>query len=1113
MKRLLLCVVVCGCSIYLSIANGVAAPPKATVASVAARVTTTPATASPGIAPASATPVPAARRVDFNRDVVPILSNNCFKCHGPDGSERKAGLRLDVRDSATKPADSGETPIVAGEPDKSELVRRIFSKDDDERMPPPGSNKHLTDVQRQTLKQWIAEGAEYKQHWAYVAPKRPPVPALTAAMTALEKPANPIDNFILSKLPDQKLTPAPQADRVTLIRRLYFDLTGLPPSQAEVTDFVNDRDPKAYENLVDRLLASPHYGERMAMYWLDLVRYADSCGYHSDNDRNVWLYRDYTIAAFNKGKPFNRFTIEQLAGDLMPHASRETRIASGYNRLLLTTEEGGAQPKEYTAKYAADRVRNLASVWLGSTMACCECHDHKFDPFKSRDFYSMEAFFADVQENAISRQDETAMPDGAQASQLKKLDDQIAAVRKALDGQTPALDAALAKWEQTARDGTFVWTPLHPQSATTRSAATLKILPDDSILAGGPAPNRELYTITADVPNGAAITGLRLEALPDPSLPAGGPGRSGNGNFVLNEVKVTAALVSSPDKMVDVRLHHALADFSQAEYPVAQAIDGKLGTGWAVFPEVGKYHTAIFETRAPIGDILAHPEKYVSKKKKSKSADKVAAPKSDSDKVAAAGQSAANSSVSGSSKKSDDTSAKGPVRLVVTLNFHYGEAHCLGHLRLSTTTHKAPLSLGIGLPPEVAGILAIPAEKRTAAQRQTIAAHYRSIAPELNSERKKLAELDRRRADLVNTFPKTLITTSVAPRTVRILARGNWQDDSGDIVSPAVPTFLLPLEIKGRSANRFDLAHWLVDPRNPLVARVFVNRMWGLMFGQGIVKTSEDFGSQGAAPTHQQLLDWLSAEFVRSGWDVKHLLKLIVMSNSYRQSSFASEEVLQIDPDNRWLARQGRFRLDAELVRDNALAISGLLSPKIGGPSVKPYQPAGYWAYLNFPVREWMNDHGENQYRRGLYTWWQRTFLHPSLKAFDAPTHEECTATRTRSNTPLQSLVLLNDPTYVEAARVFAAEIVKEGGAAPAKRIDWAFHRALSRSATPEESRILVGLYQKHHQEYVSDTAAAKKLLGVGDAPPPAGVDPADLAAWTSVARVILNLHETITRS
>jgi hypothetical protein len=1011
-----------------------------------------------------------ARHVDFNRDVVPILSNTCYKCHGPDAKDRKAGLRFDIAGAALKPAESGDIPIVPGKPEKSALVRRIFSTDDDERMPPPKSNKSLTDVQREILKQWVADGAVYKKHWAYVPPQRRATPAAPPGQF-VGWARNPIDAFILAKQQEQKLHPSAEADRITLVRRLYFDLIGLPPTPEQVAEFAHDNSPEAYEKLVDRLLASEHYGERMAMYWLDLVRYADSCGYHSDNARDVYRYRDFVIQAFNSDERFDRFTIEQLAGDLMPGANDDTRIASGYNRLLQTTEEGGAQPKEYTAKYAADRVRNVSSVWLGSTMACCECHDHKFDPFKTRDFYSMEAFFADVKEAPISRQEETPLPTAAQTAELKRLDDEVAAARKVLDTQTAELDAAQVQWEKTAAQHKIEWTPLRIASARAESGATLKVLDDQSVLASGKLPQKETYTLVADT-DAIGITGLRLEALADPSLPARGPGRANNGNFVLSEVTLktapksetaSSASTSAPTKAAQraatkIALEHASADHSQNSFPIANAIDGKRSTGWAILPQAGLTHTAVFETRSPIGD------------------------------------------------------AKG-TRLTITLDFNYGDAHSIGRLRLSTTTHAPPLGIKQGMPEEVAKFLQIEPAKRSPAQRQAISTYYRSVAPELRGARTKLAELERKKSELTRIFPLTLITTAVEPRMIRILPRGNWQSDAGDIVTPAVPTFLLSLEVAGRRPTRLDLARWLTNRDNPLVARVFANRLWMLLYGQGIVKTAEDFGSQGAAPSHPELLDWLAVEFMDSGWDVKHLVKLMTMSATYRQTSVAPDELRQIDPDNRWLARQGRFRLDAELVRDNALAVSGLLSPKIGGPSVKPYQPAGYWAYLNFPTREWANDHGESEYRRGLYTWWQRTFLHPSLQAFDAPTREECTVVRARSNTPLQALVLLNDPTYVEASRVFAVRIMKEGGTSPEQRIDWAFRRALSRGATAEEIKIIAELFAKHRQEYAGDLADAKKLLAGGDTPAPADLDVPELAAWTSVARVILNLHETITRS
>jgi hypothetical protein len=802
--------------------------------------------------------------VDYTRDIKPLLSDRCYTCHGPDAAKRKAKLRLDVRDEAIKVA------IKPGKSGESPLVERISSSDADEVMPPAESKKpRLTPAQVALVKRWIDQGAKFDQHWAYVKPQRPEVPKVAGAW-----PRNDIDRFIAAEHAKHEFAPAAEADRVTLARRLYFDLLGLPPRPEEVDAFVKDQSPDAYEKLVDRLLESKHYGERMAIYWLDLVRYADTNGYHSDNHRDVTPYRDYVINAFNTNKRFDQFTIEQLAGDLLPNPTDEQKIASGYNRMLQTTEEGGSQPKEYIAKYAADRVRNASAVWLGSTMGCCECHNHKFDPFTTKDFYSLAAFFADIVETPVGHQQQTLFPTPEQAAALKKIDTRLAELHAQLEKSTPELEKALAKWEEE-----------------------LKAKKDN------------------------------------PKLPK----------------------------------------------PVADA-------------------------------------------------------------------------------------------------------------------------------------LAIEPAKRNAKQKQTIAAHYRSIAPLLEPQRKEQAQLHQQREAVVSKVATTLISMSGPPRTVRILARGNWLDETGEIVKADVPGFL-SLRLPSDRANRMDLAKWLVNPDNPLTARVFVNRLWKLAFGQGIVKTLEDFGSQGSPPTHPQLLDWLATEFIASGWDVKHMLRLMLNSAAYRQSSVASKDLRERDPNNLWLARQNRFRLDAEMMRDAALEIAGLLSDHVGGPSVKPSQPAGYWAYLNFPVREWQKDSGEKQYRRGLYTYWCRTFLHPALVAFDAPTREECTVDRPRSSTPLQALVLLNDPNFVEAARVFAQRMLKDGGKDDIDRLNWAYRRALSRNPRPEESKILTDLLAHHREEFAKNAEQAKKLLAIGDHPMPKDVSPAELAAWTSVARVILNLHETITRN
>ncbi len=805
--------------------------------------------------------------VEFNRDIRPILSNTCFVCHGPAKSTRKADLRLDVEEAAFADR-GGYRAFVPGKPEQSEVYRRIVTRDAKERMPPVKHSKHLTAREIDLVKRWIEQGAKWQGHWSLIAAKRPELPPVAAKAW----PLNPIDYFILARLEQESFNPNPEADRRTLLRRLSFDLTGLPPAPEAVDAFVNDPAPKAYEKAVERLLTSPHHGERLAQYWLDVVRYADTAGYHSDNHRDVAAYRDYVIKAFNDNLPFDRFTVEQLAGDLLPGATRAQRIASGYNRLLQTTEEGGGQAKEYLAKYAADRVRNTSTIWLGLTMGCAECHTHKFDPITTKEFYSFAAFFADLKERGVGRQEQTQLPTLEQAAHMQGLEEQIAPLVKALT--SPDVQAAQAKWE-----------------ASFKGAAAKK------------------------------------------------------------------------------------------------------------------------------------------------------------------------------------------------------------------------------LPANVAAALAVPVAKRNPQQKNLVANHYQGTRPELLTVRKQLADLQRQKEELKKAIPSTLVSEAVPPRVMRVLPRGNWLDDSGEVVQPGVPASLSRLDVNGRRASRLDLARWMVATDNPLTARVFVNRLWKLFFGQGVVKTLGDFGAQGAWPTHPELLDWLAVEFRDSGWDVRHVVRLMVLSRTYRQTSKESEEHRRRDPFNVLVGRQGRFRLDAEMVRDNALAVSGLLVRQVGGPSVKPYQPAGYWAALNFPRREWQKDQGAALYRRGLYTYWCRTFLHPSLLAFDASTREECTVERPRSNIPQQALVLLNDPTYVEAARVLAERVLREGGPDAERRLQYLYRRVLARPARPAEVQLLTKLHGQHLRQYTQDRAGAEALLRVGDAPVPADLSAPEVAAWTSVARVVLNLHETITRN
>jgi len=1009
-------------------------------------------------------------RIEYHRDIRPILSDNCFACHGPDASHREADLRLDVSDATTVKASSGLFAIVPGKSHESELIARILSDDSSLKMPPPESNKSLTPEQIEKLRRWIDSGAEYQGHWSFQPIRKPAIPGVETSADV--SGANAIDQFVIAELQRHQLCLSPQADAVTLARRLAFDLTGLPPSPEQVVALSETSDEAAYEKLVDELLASPRFGERMAMWWLDLVRYADSVGYHGDQPVEVFPFREWVINAFNENQRFDDFTREQLAGDLLPEPTLHQQIAAGYNRLGMMSREGGAQAKEYLAKYAAERVRNIGGVWLGLTTGCCECHDHKFDPITARDFYRLEAFFADIQEQGVYNRagfgSKTVVTTPEQDARLALFDQEMGAIQKQIETLAPELAAKQSEWEE--KIGRIVdWKPLTPASVTSSNKTTFSIQKDGAILARGPNPDTDSYTLTFSAPL-KKITALRLEVLPHDSLPQKGPGRAANGNFVLSEI--VASLKSKDGSTQSVLLTNPSASFEQgiesnnatSGWRIATTVDGsalKTRKGWAILPKTGKSHAAVLEFESEL------------------------------------------SLVSGET-------------LILTLSHNSPHRqHTLGHFRISVTTDPRPVVLGPAdqFPDHVRTILKTKADQRTQTQRSELATYYRSVAPLLEPFRTKLAAAQEQKESFYRSLPTMLTTVHVEPRMIRVLPRGNWMDDSGEVVQPGVPEFLpQPPPREGR-LTRLDLANWLVSKENPLTARTFVNRQWKLFLGAGLSRKLDDLGAQGDWPTHPRLLNWLAANFIDSGWDVKRLVKQIVMSKTYRQSSVVSSDLQEQDPFNHWLARQGRFRLDAEMIRDNALWIGGLLVEKIGGPSVKPYQPPRYWAYLNFPEREWKNDHGASLYRRGLYTHWQRQYLHPSLLAFDAPSREECTAERVRSNTPLQSLVLLNDPTYVEASRAFAERILRDGSSSPQERLDFAFRRALSRSIKPEESAVLISLLEQHLDQFQTDPDAARELLTVGDSIAASNLDPVELAAWTSIARTILNLHSTITRN
>ena len=957
------------------------------------------------------------RKIDFNRDIRPILSAHCFQCHGPDAGKRKAELRLDTRLGALAPRDGHKT-IAAGQPDKSELFLRITSASADEKMPPAAAKRPLSQAQIELVRQWIIQGANWQEHWAWITPSRP---ALPSPPDYLDFVRTPIDRFLLSRHYAEGLIPSSPADRVTLVRRVYLDLLGLPPTPTQVDAFVNDARPGAWKRLVDELLTSPHYGERMAIYWLDVVRYADSNGYHSDEARQIAPYRDYVIESFNRNLRFDRFVTEQLAGDLLPQAGPVQKVASGFNMLLQTTSEGGAQAKEYLAKYSADRVRNTSSIFLGVTLGCAQCHDHKYDPFTMRDFYRFGSFFADIKERGVGNPTAYPVRVGAIDTSLKEVETRIAKLNKRLAETTPELTRAQRKWEtEVAAEATrsvslSPWSTIGPFPAASFDEAHSKAF----------APEQEVdLSKTHD--------GLK---------------------WVVAKQFVDGKPHSLPGQNCATYLYRTIST------PVARKLVVSLGSDDSIKLWVNGKPS--FENKVTRG----------------------VAP--DQDKA--------------------------------TLDLVAGENRLLMKVANGGGGYGFFFrAVQSSLPAPVLAALKVPTAKRNAKHKQALATHFRTIAPTLKPLRDQLAAATKRKSDLEKQLPRTLMTVSVKPRPIRILPRGNWMDDSGPVVAPGVPGFLPPLETGERRANRLDLARWIVRKDNPLTARAFVNRLWKLYFGQGLTAPLDDLGAQGSRPVHSELLDWLAVEFIESGWNIKHMVRLIINSGAYRQKSLVSPALEKRDPYNQLLARQSRFRLDAEIVRDNALSVSGLLVTQIGGPSVKPYQPAGYWRHMNFPVRTWKSSAGKSVYRRGLYTWWQRMFLHPSLLAFDAPSREECTVERPRSNTPQQALVLLNDPTYVEAAAALSERIIGSKSEGFTGKLGWAFRRVLSRHPRPEEIQVLQSVFDRHLADYKAHPEVARKALTAGRLSPPKEATNdavAQRAAWMSLARILLNLHETISRS
>lgn len=1041
----------------------------------------------------------AADRIEFNRDIRHILSDNCFSCHGFDEKGRQAGLRLDLSEPARLKLDSGKTAIVPGNIAESELVRRILSKDATQVMPPPETGKQLTANQIQLLQDWIAQGAEYQRHWSFVPLKRPTVPSTVG------ESAGPIDSIVRERLQHEGLNPSPSANKSQLIRRVTFDLTGTPPTPSEIDDFMSDSSPDAYERLVDRLLASPRYGERMALDWLDAARYADTHGFNNDTTRYMWRWRDWTINAFNQGMPFDQFVTDQLAGDLLPNPTLDQLIATGFNRNHVINSEGGIIPEEYRVEYVADRVHTTATIFLGLSMGCTRCHDHKFDPLTQREFYQFYAFFNQLNEQGEAGRVGNAepminAPTPEQSERLEKLAASIRILDESAMQRIVATRTTIAEWEPKLRDS-FV-------SKT--------------------AEAQPVYRWTLDEAAGSEVVDNR------------DPGRKGSvaGKVDWVRGKVNGALKFDGQTHVDVG---DLASFERGDHfscgawinlenrdagtVVSRMDDADAFRGFDLLIAGGKL-TAHLIHRWP--DDALH---VVSK------AD---VPVNQWKHVFV--------TYDGSSKAEGlKLYVDGKLQEVDITNNHLTATTITAKpLRIGRRTPGAPFKgiiddvriydrdLAVEQIQSVMAydglndLLALSPERRTADQTTTLVKGYLDrFDPEYQSWTQQRSGLEAQRAEVEKSVPSAMVMKDMPqPRNTYVLKRGQY-DAPGEEVQPDVPASLPPFPA-GAPRNRLGLAQWLLLPDHPLTARVAVNRAWMQLFGTGLVETAEDFGSQGQWPTQLDLLDWLSAEYAGFGqqivvsgqerprWDTKKLYRQIVTSATYRQTSRVTSELNEKDPANKLLARGPRFRLPAELIRDNALAVAGLLSDKIGGPSVSPYQPAGLWDDVavgaDYEGTVYKQDKGEGLYRRSMYTFWKRTCPPPGLNTFDAPEREVCTARRSRTNTPLQALVLLNDPTYLEAARKLAERSILEGGPTVESKLDFAFKLAFSRSSTAAESSVLLKIYQTRLAHFQQNPADAKAFISVGESARNESIVEADLAAWTSVMSLILNLDEAITK-
>ena len=1040
-----------------------------------------------GIVPAKPTE-PASNKVDFNRQIRPILSDKCFACHGPDERQRQVGFRLDTRQGAFADR-GGYRVIVPGNSAGSKLYQKIAHEDEIFRMPPPVADRKLNAEQIDLIRRWIDEGAKWEENWAFVAPKRAGLPEVDRTGWS----RNPIDRFILARLEREGLSPSPEAEKATLLRRVSLDLTGLPPTPEEIDAYLADASPEAYEKVVDRLLASPRFGERMAAEWLDAARYADTNGYQSDGERFMWRWRDWVIDAYNRNMPFDQFTIEQLAGDMLPNATLDQKIATGFNRNHRGNGEGGIIPEEFAVEYVVDRVNTTSTVWLGLTMGCARCHDHKYDPLTHKEFYQLFAFFNNVPERgkALKHGNSPPLikaPTREQQTQLAELERNLSAAVEHFERLGPERRSAQAAWERSlSKTPPVHWSP-------TRHLVVGFALDGDTSQQGRKAEGKKACNGTFQNGEAAFVPGRIAQA-------AKFDGKrfieAGNfGAFGFYDKFSAGAWIYPAGK--------------QGGTVLSRMLDVEEGKGYNLALEDGKIHLRLLvrwlddAIRVETERTLAPDRWYhvLFTYDGSRFADGIKIYVNGKREKLRVVLDALNQNF-----KTDEPlrigSGGGPGS-----RFH----GTIDEVRLYDTVLSADEAEILATSTSISAIAATVLGSRSPGDAKKIQAYFLEISAPASIRQAYRRTLDLRgeKEDFIDKVPTTMVMQErETPRQTHLLIRGAY-DRPGEKVTPGVPG-ALSVGFRGPLRTRLDFARWLVDSSNSLTARVAVNRFWQMIFGTGLVKTVDNFGFQGEPPSHPKLLDWLATEFVRTGWDVKGLLRTVVTSATYRQSSRLRPELQQRDPENRLLARGPRFRMPAEMIRDQALWVSGLLTEKLGGRSVKPYQPAGLWKELS-DGQSYEPDHGENLYRRSLYTFWKRTIPPPSMITFDAAGRETCIVRESRTNTPLQALTLMNNVTFVEASRVLAERIIAEGGDTPQERIRMAFRVATARHPTAEETRILVEGFYHHRESYRRDPEAALRLVREGESPRDESIEVSELAAYTTISSLILNLDETLTK-